>query len=241
MAGLVVGQVERRVDEREVGEQPLGAATAGHLEQVVVGVALVEVDALLDLEDLNGENGRLAVAEAGFGGEQQIPDEHAPFARRVGAVVDGRERNLRAGAGMHGVEVVHQRFHRLVRGLLRLGHGAFERERLRLLDVGFLHAGGGERLRFARGKAVVVVEHRFDFGGQRLVNLVDVLLRLPAVEQFERLAHIVAVVGRVRLGHALRERVVEVGHALSAVLIVLVGLDGYARERGVAAYMVGLA
>ena len=72
MAGLVVFQVERRVEEREVREHSLGGNAARELEQVVVRVAVVVVDALLDLEDVNRENRGLAVAETGLGREQQL-------------------------------------------------------------------------------------------------------------------------------------------------------------------------
>jgi len=49
MAGLVVLQIEGRVDEAEVGEQALGRYAAGQLEEVVVGIAGVVGDGLLDL------------------------------------------------------------------------------------------------------------------------------------------------------------------------------------------------
>ncbi len=79
VAGLVVLQVEGRVQKAEVGEQPLGTHLDGKLEQVVVRVAGVVVDALLDLEDLHGENGRFALPQARFRGQQQIFHGHAAF------------------------------------------------------------------------------------------------------------------------------------------------------------------
>ena len=57
---LVVLRVERRVQEAEVGEQPLGRAVHGQLEQVVVRILGVVVHAFLHAEDLHGEDGRLA-------------------------------------------------------------------------------------------------------------------------------------------------------------------------------------
>ena len=68
VAGLVVLEVKGRVQEGEVGKQPLGGGGNGLLEQVVVGLTGVVVDAFLDLEDLNGEDGGLAVAQARVGG-----------------------------------------------------------------------------------------------------------------------------------------------------------------------------
>ena len=65
MAGPVVLQVEGRVEEGEIGEQPLGGAPHGKLEQVVIRLAGVVVDPLLDPEDLDGEDGGLSVPQAG--------------------------------------------------------------------------------------------------------------------------------------------------------------------------------
>src|SRR5699024_9009064 len=104
-AGPVILQIKRRVQKGEVGEQPLGADLAGQLEQVVVGVAGVVVDPLLDLEDVDGEDGGLAVSKARLLGQQHVPDDHPALGGGVGAVVEGAERRLRARAGVHGVQI----------------------------------------------------------------------------------------------------------------------------------------
>ena len=85
--GLVVLEVEGRVDKAEVGEQPLGGDPHGQLEQVVVGVALVVVDALFHLEDLHREDGGLPVSQTGLGGQEQVADDHPALLANVGAVV----------------------------------------------------------------------------------------------------------------------------------------------------------
>ena len=72
VAGFVVLQVKRRVNEREVGEQPLGTDAAGQLEEVVVGVTRIIADALFDAENLDGENRGLAVPQARLSGQQNI-------------------------------------------------------------------------------------------------------------------------------------------------------------------------
>ena len=113
VAGLVVGEVVGRVDEREVREEALCRNAAGQLEEVVVGVGGVVVYALLDLEDVDREDRRLAVAETLLGSEQDVFDDHSALGAGIGAVVDGGKRYLCARAGVHGVEVVDDRFHRL--------------------------------------------------------------------------------------------------------------------------------
>ena len=64
MTRLVILQVKRRIEEREIREHALRGNAACQLEQVVVRVALVVVDAFLDLKDVDREDRRLAVAEA---------------------------------------------------------------------------------------------------------------------------------------------------------------------------------
>ena len=103
VAGLIILEVEGRVDEGKIRKEAFGADPAGQLEQVVVGLARVVVDPVLDLENMDGEDGRFAVAEAGLGGEQDVADDHASFRRDVQTVIDGAERDLRAGTGVHGV------------------------------------------------------------------------------------------------------------------------------------------
>ena len=130
---LVVRQVKRCVLEAEVGEQPFRGAMNCQLEQVVVWVTGIVVDAFLHAENLHGEDGRLARAQALFGSKKRIADDHAAFGGRIHAVVHRRERRLSTGAGMHGVQVVDQRLHGLercavgvvVRVLFRVGEHAF--------------------------------------------------------------------------------------------------------------------
>ena len=63
IARLVVFQIERCIEEGKVREQPLSADPHGELEQVIVRVLRVVVDAFLHLKNANREDWRLAVAE----------------------------------------------------------------------------------------------------------------------------------------------------------------------------------
>ena len=87
-AGLVKLQVKRRVNEGEIRKQAFGRHTAGQFEQIIVRVAFVEIDALLDLEDVDRENRRLAVAKPGLGGAHDAFRGKPPFRRRIGPVID---------------------------------------------------------------------------------------------------------------------------------------------------------
>ncbi|MPN39513.1 hypothetical protein SDC9_187041 [bioreactor metagenome] len=106
MAGLIILQVERRVEEGEVREQTLRRRLHREPEQVVVGVAGIRGNAVLDLEDLDRVDRRLAVAEAGLCGEQQIAYDHAALGTNVGTVIERGKRHLRAGAAVHRIKVV---------------------------------------------------------------------------------------------------------------------------------------
>ena len=246
MAGLVVLEVEGRVQEDVVREQALGADLHAQLEQVVVGVALVVVDPLLDLEDVDGEDGRFAVAQARVLRQQDVADGHAALGGGVGAVVNAAEGGLGAGAGVHGVQVVHKAFHGLVGVPVGLlvgtaaggGHNAFRlfggkgaglgqgvgHDGVKLLGLHF-HAG----LHVQRVGSLV---HRGGGQGALVLTVQQVLHAFGQLFQIEL---------REALADPLGHAVVEVGDGLAAVLVVLVGLDGDGRQRRVAANAGGLA
>ena len=87
IAGFIVLQVERGVQKAEIREQTLGGAAQRVAEQVIVRVALVVVDALLDFENLNRENGCFAVAEPRFRSAEQVVHGHSALRRGIRAVV----------------------------------------------------------------------------------------------------------------------------------------------------------
>ena len=225
----VVDLVERRINKGKIREQTPGGHPAGKAEQIVVRLSLAVVDAFLHLEDMDGENRRFSIAQPGLGSQQHVADDHAAFGGGVGPVVDGAERDLRSGAGVHGVEVVHQRFHRLIRGLLGVLKGLLDGE----VDV----QGGG-----------VLSEDLPDEGKALFIEDGFVFLNVGAQPGLYSILalHIVEIKDQAQfldegLGDAGGEAVFEIRDALPAVLVVLIGLNGDAGKGAVAADIVGFA
>ena len=239
MAGFIVLQIKRRVQEDVVREQSLGADLAGELEQIVVRVALVVVDPFLHLKDVDWEDAGLAVAQARVGGQQNVLDDHPSLRGGVGAVVDRAERGLRAGAGVHGVQVVDKALHRLIGVTVGLAGRAVtgnlhQSRRLCLRDLVALGQALGHRgVKFlgavlqAGGKACLFLG-LFEDGVDAFLLVLGVQIVLHALHQ------LVGVGFAEGLGDAQRHAVIKVRDALAAVLVVLVGLDGDGRQRRVA-------
>ena len=237
MAGLIVLQVKRRVQKGEVGEQPLGADPAGQLEQVVVRVAGVVVDPLFDLEDVDGEDGGLAVSKARLLGQQHVPDDHPALGGGVGAVVEGAERRLRARAGVHGVQVVDQRLHGLVGGAVRLLLGVGAGKLLHLVDEVRVQALGRQQLLLPAEVVFAAAELRVQaLLGQGVHGLAlhGLVVLAVALHQLQAADDVVAVALAEGLLDARGQAVVEVDDGLPAVLVVLVALYGDGRQRRIA-------
>ena len=110
----VLALVEGGVQVQEVGEEAPGRHLAGQPVEVVVAVFGQVADAAFLFPDLDGEDGRLAVAHSLIGAVQQFADDAASFGRCVGTVVDGAEHHLVATARVDGIHVVDEGFHRLM-------------------------------------------------------------------------------------------------------------------------------
>ena len=94
----LVALVERCVEVEEIGEEPARRHLAGQLIEVEVAVFGQVVHAALLLPYLNGENGRLAVADAIVGAQQNLAHHAAALGAGVSTVVDAGEHHLIAAS-----------------------------------------------------------------------------------------------------------------------------------------------
>ena len=227
----VIRLVKRRIKEGKIREQTPGRHPAGKAEQVIVRIALAVIDAFLHLEDMNGENRRFAVTQSRFRSQQHVADDHAPLRAGVRAVVDGAERNLRSGAAVHGVQIMHQRFH----GLITVFFGQFQslvHDLFRLVGRHFGHTAGQS---LTDEEHALVSENGLSVrqpGAQRGLDRRGVIT--ADIQNQSQLAH-------KTFGHAFGHAVFKIGDALPAVLVVLVGLEGDAGQRAVALNALRLA
>ena len=245
MAGLVVLQVKGRVQEHIVREQTPRAHLAGELEQIVVGIALVIVDPFFDLEDVDRENAGFAMAQTRIGRFQNVADDHTALGAGVGTVVDAAERRLRARTGVHGVQVVHKALHRLVGVAVGALGGAATGHAGQTVRGFFIQAAGlfqlrrhGVIKRFLIGFQPRTGTHLLGGGSDGGFHRVFFVIGIQHIlQRFGQLAG-------VRLGkgfrHAQRHTVIKVRDALTAVLVVLVGLDRDRRQRRIALHTLRL-
>ena len=136
---------------------------------------------------------------------------------------------------MHGIEVMYQRLHGLIGGLTGFLICVFAGEAHafgRRLRAKVLPQRGGQGL-------VIAVPPRqtgpfaglaFEpFGQRRGIHLIVLICAI----YFQRFRQIVAEQLAEGLLHPRRHRVVEVGNGLSAMLVILVGLNGDTGQRGI--------
>ena len=148
---------------------------------------------------------------------------------------------------MHCIQVVHKALHGLIRLAVCLGRGAAARMGHQMGGLpGVQPACGGNGLcrRIVKG------------GGVRLQPNVAVARGLPArlhsglhqrrlvvgvQDVLQRLAQLDTVLLAERFSNAFGHGIIEVRHALAAVLVVLVGLNGNGRQRRIAGNALRLA
>ena len=191
---------------------------------------------------MDGENGRFAETEPRLFGKQDVLDDHPALGRSVGAVVDRAERSLRAGTGVHRVEVVDERLHRLEGRPVRLAVGVVLGELLRLAEV----VVGDVLERLALRLVILLAACKAGIHALFALDVLDDLLDVvdgerTVVDQLQSLRKVGRIQLFVSLDDARSETVIEVGDALPAVLVVLVGLDRDARQSRIALDVVGLA
>ena len=110
--------IERCVEEAEIREEAFCTDFHRKFEYVIVRVILVVIHALFDLEYLHGEDRGLTVAKACIGRLEKVDHDHPGFGRCICTIVYGAEWHLRAGTGIHRVEIMDEGFHRLIGGVI---------------------------------------------------------------------------------------------------------------------------
>ena len=242
--GDIVLQVERRVQEGIVGEQTPGADLAAQAEQVVVGVRLIVVDAFLDLKNVYGKNTGLAVAQTGIQCQKHIADGHSALRRGVGAVIDGGEGGLGTGTGVHGIQIVDKALHGLLGVTIGLAlgtaaclcdhlHGLIHRNLIALSQL--LRDPCIESLRILQpGRFTEFTLHTGDHSIDAFVHIAQIQCVLQCLSQLP------AIGLAVGLCNALGHTIVKVGDGLTAVLVILIGLNGNGSQCCIALDALGL-
>ena len=114
MTGFVILEIEWSVNESKIWEQSLGTYLHCQLKQVIVWIVRIIVDTLFDTENLNREDWCFAMTESCFRSKQKLFNSKTTFPRYICAIVNRAEWNLRAGAGMHGIQIMNKPLHSLI-------------------------------------------------------------------------------------------------------------------------------
>ena len=237
MTRLIVLKVERSIHKRKIREQALGAHAAGQAEQIIVRIARIIAHTLLDAENLDRENRRLALTQTALGHQQQMTHDHAALWRGIHAIVDRGERRLRTRAGMHGIQVMDECLHRLIGAAFGFTIAAVDRIAHDARN-GFLIGNLQQAAAQLAFKRLVRLQSRHK-AGLRL-NLAQerlgvVVAGMMHEHQIQTRAQRTAILLDIGLGHARRHVIIKAGNRLTAVLIVLIGLNGDTGQRGIAA------
>ena len=104
---IVTFFIVRKV-KAEVREQPLCRYFNGQTEQIIVRISRIIVDTFFYFKDLYRENSSFAISKSYIRHLQKIFHSHPRFRTGTGSVVDGAERYLRTGSGIHGIQVMNQ-------------------------------------------------------------------------------------------------------------------------------------
>ena len=245
---LVILQVKRCIQKAEIREQPLGGGLHGLLEQIVVRIPRIVVDTFLDLENLHRENRRLTIAKPSLGSLQQVAHHHPRLRGGIRAVVDGAERHLGTGTGIHGVQVVNQclhglegspvrsiqcRLHRKLVGTLRLIRGnplkvvacLMMRQEIHQPLTVLVHIGHGN---LHRNTAA-------NLPGQQAG-----ILHLHHENRSHEGSQILKILLAEGLCHSRSHGIIKIRHRLAAVHLVLIGLNGNARQSRIRADIIWL-
>ena len=215
------------------------------MKKVVVRIARIVVDACFQLKDRDWEDRRLAIAQPR---PNRVERRKTAFRGSIHTIVDGGKWDLRTGAAVKCVEVVNQRFHRLMRFLDNVVTGQkvdpfciFLASFVRILIRMRQHLCKRFRNRRNRLLGTLRLERFIIKAGVKINRLfkslaVDTRIAAQCVktEAVEDSALGFPIERFVKgLFHALRHGVVKGIDALTTKHIVLVRLDGDTGQRGI--------
>ena len=241
MSFFIILKVIGSIDEGEVREKAFCADFAGKFKEVIVGFARVIVDSLFNFEDMNRENGGFAVSKTCFGCFKDIFDNKSAFRGGVGTVVDGAERNLCARSGMHGVKVMNKSFHCLEGCAVDFFFRSSESEFL-CFNGNFFAVFFFKKSKF--GCFINFAVLKFGPFAAKVNGFVQNFFRYAVAaffvcKKFKSAAKVLAIDFFIGFCNAGSHSVIEVGDALTAVLVVLVGLDSDACKSRIACDILG--
>ena len=134
---------------------------------------------------------------------------------------------------------MYKRLHRLVGGFVGLFDRGFVCKLLYLGNL-FIRAVFFELLRFCVLISIAHVEQRHQALVLKLAHILpyEICCVFDTVQKLKRARNVVAVAVCKCLFNALSHVIIKLRHRLSAVLVVLIGLNRYACQSGVARYIV---
>ena len=140
---------------------------------------------------------------------------------------------------MHGIQVVYQCFHCLIGGTFGLTACILQGKCHDTLHGFRCNAPLQQPVTDLLRGAVVIRQHRLLITGlnQCLSRLQAFLLDIKDLQRFGKIVTVIVPVG---LAHARCHAVIKIRNTLSAVLVILVGLNGNTSQCGIAADVIGL-
>ena len=103
VAFLVVLDIEWSIDEGEIREETLGGDFHTALEEVVVWIFWIVIDALFYLKNWDWEDWCLAATKTSFSSFEKHLGNETTWFGGIGAKINRSEWNLGASTGVHGV------------------------------------------------------------------------------------------------------------------------------------------
>ena len=189
---------------------------------------------------MNRENWCFAVAQASFFRQQHIFNDHSAFRCGICSVVDGTKRCLCTCTAIHGVQVVNQGFHCLIG--CTVGFPISILLCKRLYGCNLVGCQPFRELLCLCFLITVVIcqtrnQTRFLLNSSR-IGLYKCLWFFDVGQEFQCSCNVLQVPFPISFLHAASHCIIKVRDALSAVLVVLVGLNRNTSQSGIAGNIV---